>query len=81
MKADAANSVAIDCTKPNNVVDALQTQVSWLVEKRVAAGVEAMCSRPYNEALFLKENRPAQLSVVAPRLLSECNQALKGFVK
>lgn len=74
-------AVPIDCAKSNQVIDALQSQVHWLVEKRAPDGIEAMCSRPYNEALFLKENRPAALIAVAPRLLNECNQAIRSMKK
>jgi hypothetical protein len=71
----------VDCSKPNQVVDALQVQVNWLAERRVGHGIEAFCSRPYNEALFLKENNPTSLTKLAPRLLGECNQALQSMKK
>jgi len=76
---DAA--VVVDCSKPNQVVDALFEQVNWLAEKRVGYGIEALCSRPYNEALFAKENNPTSLSKLAPKLFNECNQALKSVKK
>ncbi len=77
----AEAAVMIDCTKPMKVVDALQQQVHWLVERRAGQGVEAFCSRPYGEALFLKENNPVALPKIAPRLFNECNQALKAMRK
>lgn len=74
-------AVVVDCTKPNQVVDALQIQVDWLTEKRAGHGVEALCSRPYGEALFAKENNPASLVKLAPRLFNECNRALQSMKK
>jgi hypothetical protein len=69
------NVARIDCQRPHEVLDVLQTQLETLRRLRADWESETLCGRQYRKALEWSDADRPSLLRYAQNLLNECNRA------
>ncbi len=69
-------ATSVSCNLINEVIDALQQQLAFLVESRVGFDNEAECARQYEYALRKKDANPKLVVGQASYSLAVCNKAI-----
>jgi hypothetical protein len=75
-KSAFQNAKQVSCNSANDVIDAVQIQLDFLVQSRAGYEVEGECGREYAFLRRMREENPSVLQQRAPKTLAICNDAV-----